>query len=315
MTDEQLRKLERAVNEGDLSAEEALIAARIRAGRDTNATIEALVERTRAELLLDPNDTSARERIARVNPYAWTAFIDVARYADRVELRAHERTPEPTVVRSIATKGQAHVLSCGENLYIIDAEKKICIGRDQGVQEPLYGIPCTSIDTYAWADAQISCGTRTVHAGLHGSWVGGDAPIRILGPWRYVSAFHLEGQTTLNITGHSDGRGSAPLNGNVIISDQQIWHQTQGRWNELESAETRANALYSHAREPLSVPSWTRLALDENRCASAVDLVGVHDHTGQTLLIEAPITIIEKLRALPPHFQAKRKGHWSWEQI
>lgn len=315
MTDKRLRELEREAAD-DPAKGTALARELERAGRanDARQTLDALIAQTRHVLELDHTQPDARARIAELNPYAWTGFIDISRHADRVELRVHEGTREPTLIRSIATKGRAHVLSCGDNFYVCDQEKHICLGTEQRIGEPHYDVPCTSVDKIALAEAKTFVGTRTVNAGNLGNWVGGDAPVRVLGVWRYVSVFHSEGQIGLNITGYSNGRGSAHLNGNIVIADQRIWHPALGRWNDLETDETQANAVYQHAREPLSAPQGTRLARNENRCGGARDLTSVHDHTGQTLLIEAPITIIEKLRALPEHYTAKRSAPYCWEQ-
>ncbi|MBS3148769.1 hypothetical protein J4219_07840 [Candidatus Woesearchaeota archaeon] len=315
MSDTELRELERDP-EKDVSAMRALARAQERAGQKekADATLERLVAQARVVLQIDPHRHCERALIAELNPYAWTGFIDIARYNDRVELRVHERTAEPTLVRSIATKGQAYVLSCGKNFYICDNEKYICLGEEQRITEPYNAIPVTSIDRFAWADAYPSHDTRKINAGLLGTWIGGDSPLRVLDYLRYVSVFHAEGRTILNITS-SNTRPSVDLTGNVVIVDQAIWHPEGPRWADYYGNAQRDSTNYTHARTPLAVPCATRLALNENRSQNSASLASVHDHTGQTILVEAPITIIEKLRALPEHFAPKRNGLLRWETI
>lgn len=311
MSDERLRELERCAA-NDSSARQRLEREYERTGKtaDAAAVREEAIRNLRALLLRDPENPEARAEIERRDPYAWTGFITIEREPDTTILTTYEGGTR-TFSRSFATRGRAHVLSCGKSFFVIDDEKEITIGEQSRVRPRAHCVPVTCTDHYAAAEAYPSCGTRKVSCS-HAVWVGGDAPLRFLDRFRGVSVFHVEGQIILNVTGTSD-HPSPLLAGNVVIEDQKVYYEIPGNWREYNDPTSLEQTVLNLRSTPLCIPKTSRLAIPNNRAGGPSDLISAHTDRGDTLLVEAPVTTLNKLRQLPEHYAPRKTGAWQWE--
>lgn len=92
------------------------------------------------------------------------------------------------------------------------------------------------------------------------------------------------------------------------MSDERL-RELERKWQETGAN----NNFFSYLFTLLCIPKTSRITIPNNRAGGPSDLISAHTDRGDTLIVEAPATTLNKLCQLPEHYTPLKTGALQWK--